>query len=764
MQTKRFFGAHQESPPPADRQDADPAGEASQQADAPLIALDDAEEHAFSEYLRVFQLQPTDPQLPEPPASALPQREPADREGWNSKAPADFTADWEQLPELPLPEESLDILGDYLAHLSADSEEGAPAAQSGAGIKERLLSVFRRVKPRQNRQQDEADPAPPPADEPAGEAPEGSRPTAALSPVFQLRRPPVLDAPWLQKLCASAEALLLFLLMQCYLMGLRVRKIAAFFAARFVAAWRTAGNFVHYRRWKKTARKLRTEPLGEDAARNALLPAPSFDVVAAFERMEARALARGISLLTGIPRSEIVPYADRRTRNRYLRTFTKRCTTVFIPAASVLLLCALLYSVRDYTLGIRVFLEGQEVALVKEEADYQAVVARVERYVSDITGTRYELRAVPTFNVALLNKNELGDYEALETALLQSAGDVIKESCGLYVDGQLIAVNDDGEALRQLLDSLKLRYAENPGDELPEFVQDVRVEPGLYARSLSKSLPDIEGILTSSVQEEVVYVIQPGDLMGTIAPRFDMTVAQLKALNPTVDERRLREGNELVVSRATPFLTIKAVKQLQYSEPIPFQREVQSDSSMYTYESKIKVKGQEGLISVVAEVCEIDGIEISRQELTRTVLNEPVTQVEIKGTKTPPATAPTGSFRQPVVGGVVTSRFGLRRGSQHTGIDIGLPVGTTIVAADGGTVTFAGWSGSYGYIVKISHGSSTETWYAHCSAMLVSAGDQVAKGQPIARVGNTGRSTGPHLHFEVRIGGRAVNPAPYIGR
>ena len=189
-----------------------------------------------------------------------------------------------------------------------------------------------------------------------------------------------------------------------------------------------------------------------------------------------------------------------------------------------------------------------------------------------------------------------------------------------------------------------------------------------------------------------------------------------------------------------------------------------TDSSKYTYETSVRTKGVAGVAEVTAQICEIDGMEISRLEVGRQVVSEPTTQVEVRGTKTPPATAPSGTLRSPVTGGTVTSRFGRRGSGTHTGIDIGLPSGTSIVAADGGTVTFAGWSGGYGYMVKISHGSSTQTWYAHCSALLVSAGQEVAKGQPIARVGSTGNSTGPHLHFEVRINGSAVNPAPYIGR
>ena len=120
------------------------------------------------------------------------------------------------------------------------------------------------------------------------------------------------------------------------------------------------------------------------------------------------------------------------------------------------------------------------------------------------------------------------------------------------------------------------------------------------------------------------------------------------------------------------------------------------------------------------------------------------------------------SFVRPT-SGVVTSRFGARWGRTHTGIDIGAPTGTPIKAAAGGTVIFSGWKGTLGKLVVVSHGNGVQTYYAHCSSLLVSSGQTVSAGQLIAKMGNTGRSTGPHLHFEIRSNGYAINPQSYIG-
>lgn len=117
------------------------------------------------------------------------------------------------------------------------------------------------------------------------------------------------------------------------------------------------------------------------------------------------------------------------------------------------------------------------------------------------------------------------------------------------------------------------------------------------------------------------------------------------------------------------------------------------------------------------------------------------------------------------VSGVITSRFGSResiRSSAHTGLDIAAPKGTDIKAAASGTVIFAGYSGGYGNLVKISHGNGIVTYYGHCSKLYVSTGDKVSAGDVIAAVGSTGNSTGNHLHFEVVKNGVELDPQNYL--
>lgn len=119
------------------------------------------------------------------------------------------------------------------------------------------------------------------------------------------------------------------------------------------------------------------------------------------------------------------------------------------------------------------------------------------------------------------------------------------------------------------------------------------------------------------------------------------------------------------------------------------------------------------------------------------------------------------------VTGRISSRYGSIssiRSSAHTGLDIQAKMGTPIKVVASGTVTHAAKTGSYGYLVKVNHGNGLETWYAHTSKMYVTSGQKVKAGEVIALVGSTGNSTGPHLHLEVRINGKHINPQQYIYR
>ena len=148
-------------------------------------------------------------------------------------------------------------------------------------------------------------------------------------------------------------------------------------------------------------------------------------------------------------------------------------------------------------------------------------------------------------------------------------------------------------------------------------------------------------------------------------------------------------------------------------------------------------------------------------------VNKKVT-ISSSNTSKPTAGSKTGpnigkSFRYPVASPRISSRYGRRWGRLHGGIDFAVPVRTNIYASASGTVTYSGWnSGGYGYLVIISHGNGVQTYYGHNSSLTCSVGQTVSAGDIIAKSGNTGRSTGPHCHFEIRVNGVTYNPEIYL--
>lgn len=185
------------------------------------------------------------------------------------------------------------------------------------------------------------------------------------------------------------------------------------------------------------------------------------------------------------------------------------------------------------------------------------------------------------------------------------------------------------------------------------------------------------------------------------------------------------------------------------------------DDSMYRGERVVASEGISGEKYVEYTTVKINGQEISKNITGETVITKPVNRVVKVGIKENPKGKATGSFINPTSGSL-SSTFGARWGRRHTGIDISAPAGTSICAADGGTVIYSDFMSGYGYLIQIDHGNGFVTYYAHCSALYAKTGDKVAQGDLIAAVGSTGNSTGNHLHFEVRINGNPTDPLGYV--
>ncbi len=268
-----------------------------------------------------------------------------------------------------------------------------------------------------------------------------------------------------------------------------------------------------------------------------------------------------------------------------------------------------------------------------------------------------------------------------------------------------------------------------------------------------------------TMQEVIdVYEVVEGDTLSGIALKTNIPMDKIIDLNDTLENENslIRPGDELVITTTEPPLAIRRMEREYIEEFYDAEIEYIYNDEWYTTDKVTRQQPSTGRRNIVAETVYVNDKAVERTILKEELVLEAVPKIVEVGTRIPP------TYIKPLAGGRLSSGFGRRNrptkgaSSYHQGVDWATPVGTAIWASCGGTVTRAGWGKGYGYCVYIKHPDGRETRYGHLSKILVSVGQSVSQGQKIALSGNTGVSTGPHLHFEIRIGGAAVNPLKYL--
>lgn len=330
----------------------------------------------------------------------------------------------------------------------------------------------------------------------------------------------------------------------------------------------------------------------------------------------------------------------------------------------------------------------------------------------------------------------------------------------VVVDGKaLIAMRSRAEA-EQLIKELKDAYA-IPGGKTA-FVEDVKLNDTMVEKIKTVSVDRALDMVKNGAWKTDTYQVKDGDTLWGIASGLGVPVDKLIAANPGFNPDRLGLGDVLRLERTEPLINVetiltKAVTE-QYSAPV----EEKKDSALYQGERRVLAQGQSGKREVTYQFTGRNGIEIDRKVIHEEILEEAKPKVVATGTRVLLASrGGSGRLGWPL-SGPISSHFGPRGGGMHTGLDIEGYTGASVVAAESGTVTMARWYAGYGKCVDISHGEGIVTRYSHLSAILVDVGQRVDRGELVGKVGTTGYTTGPHLHFEVIINGTARNPLSYL--
>jgi len=334
----------------------------------------------------------------------------------------------------------------------------------------------------------------------------------------------------------------------------------------------------------------------------------------------------------------------------------------------------------------------------------------------------------------------------------------------------VVYVGSEKEA-NTVLDNLKKEFIPDDEDLTVvdvKFRENVEVVTAyVELNKLQTKQGALENLLSTQNQEVETHTVKSGESLWTIARDYSTTVAALQEANPGVNPDALKLESELKLTKTVDIITIVTVIQKTQVNKIAYKTTYVTDRNLSAGVEKVTQQGKTGEEEVELQVVWENGKEVSSTRLSSVVLTAAVNKVITRGQAVTVASrsgstgSGSGSIIWPIKG-KITSRFGYRSRGYHTGIDIDGSTGDSIKAAAAGTVLYAGWCGNYGYFIKIDHGDGLQTAYAHLSKMYVSVGDTVNQGEKIAAMGNTGNSTGSHLHFEVLINGRQVNPLKYL--
>ena len=302
--------------------------------------------------------------------------------------------------------------------------------------------------------------------------------------------------------------------------------------------------------------------------------------------------------------------------------------------------------------------------------------------------------------------------------------DNLQSDCvGLYIDNEFIGATSEEQALNAALDKVLVDYRKDYDDETTtEFANDVKVRSGKF------------------------------------------------------DESKIMSVNE-IIEKAEGKFSIQLSTDIVYTREIAYDITTEYDESQPSSYEKVKTEGENGEEEVTVRTVYVDGVQTDAYETDSVVIKEAVDEVVVKGSDSSSegtsssstsssSSYGSGSFIWPVpYTHNITSEFGMRWGRLHGGIDIaaGGVYGQSIVAADSGTVILAGNQGDgYGNYVIIDHGNGYKTLYGHMSSVAAYTGQQVSQGEVIGYVGSTGNSTGPHLHFEIRVNDVQTDPLGYV--
>lgn len=444
------------------------------------------------------------------------------------------------------------------------------------------------------------------------------------------------------------------------------------------------------------------------------------------------------------------------------------------------------------TFALEVIYNGQSLGYISDEAVYieakDLVKERLDSGAYDTESVDVTVAANPAadlnnaqYSLSLVSLDELNDAQAISDKMIENSVDNLTHACGVYIDGEFIcAVKNEADAKTVFNDYLAPYEAEAQANNyVVGFAENIDYVQGLYRDNASVmwDANRLTNVIKGTGGQDKTHTVTADDTLESVAASYGVSEEYIRNLNPGVDWDNLKPGEVIKVGKTEGSEKLVSIRKIVTSSSIrdiEFDTVTRRDATKYSGYRQVTQKGVNGSERVIKTQIYIDG-ELQDTDYDYETVKEPVDEIVVVGTKTSYNGVYIGSaskkgFLWPAPScHYVSSAYGWRSRGWHKGIDLvksgGGALGTPVIASRSGRVEVVQRSNSgYGNMILINHGDGYKTRYAHMvsGSMTVSVGDYVEAGQTIGKVGSTGNSTGPHLHFEVIYNGETYNPANYI--
>jgi murein DD-endopeptidase MepM/ murein hydrolase activator NlpD len=356
-------------------------------------------------------------------------------------------------------------------------------------------------------------------------------------------------------------------------------------------------------------------------------------------------------------------------------------------------------------------------------------------------------------------KNEAEVYRTVSRPEVKKA---IDEKAG----ASIVWDEDDGIAVKKVI---KLAPADTPVDKEDDIITNIASldEVGVVGQAVYSDGENIGTVASEAEADRLLGLVKEQALSGEDPDRFsEIDFTGEVTLSEAKTKRKNIETADEIVARLAQVsfaaIGVRTVETVNYEEEFEETPVYSDDEERYEDYELVLTPGAAGLRRVTADLVRVNGEVAECNPTAYEVVRPAVAAHIVRGAKKLPEPIGSGMFVRPTKGGSVSSPFGPRWGRRHEGIDIDIKYAPVYAAGDGKVVYTGNRGDGYGVMVMIDHGDGYSTLYGHLSRSAVEIGDEVYKGQRIATSGNTGRSTGAHLHFEVRVNGTPRNPLDYL--